>query len=244
MKKSLVIIIHHNTVQYTDPLYEMLKPYEREDYDLIVLDNGSDEGKSSKYTSVRSDENTGYGGGLDLSMRLLLEDPSYDSVAVLNSDLILHGYNCIRKLREQLFSRDDLMIVSPCVIQPTSNQCFWKAMHCWNAKEIRFIPAVDFQFVLMKREFVEKVKSFGSKYGWVQDMIAGFVCEDNGWKIGICDWIPIVHLENGTVRANPHLSDYNQKAQIEMTEYFRSKGLEERVKKLRNVYGNYKYEPN
>lgn len=244
MSKSLVVIIHHNTIGYTDSLYEMLKPYERSDYDVIVLDNGSDEGKTSKYTGVRSDENTGYGGGLDLAMGLLLENVEYDSVAVLNSDLILHGYNCVSQLRKQLFSRPDLMIVSPCVIQPTANQCFWKAMHCWNATEVRFIPAVDFQFVLMKREFVEKVKSFNSKYGWVQDMIAGFVCEDNNWKIGICDWVPIIHLENGTVKSNPHLSDYNQKAQIEMDEYFKVRGLEARVAKLRKLYANYKYESN
>ena len=36
----------------------MLKPYERDDYDLTVLDNGSEKGKSSKYTELVSDENT------------------------------------------------------------------------------------------------------------------------------------------------------------------------------------------
>jgi len=240
--KSLVSILHYNTPQYTDPLYEMLKPYERDDYDTIIIDNGSDKNKMSKYTTYSSSTNEFYGGGLDMIMKLFIDKVEYDSLAVLNSDLILHGYNCIKQLRNALFSQDDLMVVSPCVIQPTPNQCFWKAMHCWNSTKIRFIPAVDFQFVLMKREFVEKVKSFDSKYGWVQDMIAGFVCEDNNWKIGICDWIPIIHLENGTVKANPHLSNYNKEAQIEMDEYFRVRGLEERVKKLRTIYGNYSYE--
>lgn len=239
--KSLVIIIHYNTINYTDALYEMLKPYERDDYDLHVLDNGSEEGKSSKYSTYRSDENTGYGGGLDLAMRLFLENSEYDSLAVLNSDIILHGCNFIKKLREQLFSQKDIMIVSPCVIQPSKNQCFWKAMWCWNSTKIRFIPAVDFQFVLMKRKFVETVKSFDSKYGWVQDMIAGFICEDNNWKIGVCDWLPIIHLENGTVKANPHLANYNKEAQIEMDKYFKERKLEERVKKLRSTYSNYNY---
>lgn len=240
--KSLVIIIHYNTIDYTDSLYEMLKPYERGDYDLAVLDNGSQEGKFSKYSTYRSDENTGYGGGLDLSMELFLSNSQYDSLAVLNSDLILHGYNCVRELRKQLFSRNDLMVISPCVIQPKPSQCAWKAMHCWNATKLRLVPAIDFQFVLMKREFVEKVKSFGSKYGWVQDMMTGFVCEDNNWKMAVCDWVPIIHLENGTVRANPHLSNYNNEAHKEMDEYFKVKGLIERVQKLRTIYGNYNYE--
>lgn len=243
MSKSLVVIIHHNTIDYTDALYEMLKPYEGDDYEVVVLDNGSHEGKSSKYTTYRSEENTGYGGGLDLSMGLLLENPQYDSVAVLNSDLILHGYNLMKELRKALFSQPDLMVVSPCVIQPKPNQCFWKAMHCWNATEVRIVPSVDFQFVLMKREFVEKVKAFESHYGWVQDMMTSFHCEDNGWKIGIVDWCPIVHLENGTVRANAHLSNYNREAQVEMDQYFQKKGLVERVAKTRAIYGAYTYKP-
>ena len=105
--KTLAIIIHYNTINYTDSLYEMLKPYEKNDYDLIVLDNGSDIGKSSKYSTYRSDINTGYGGGLDLSMKLFLEHDHYDSLAVLNSDIILHGYNCIKTLRENLFSSNN-----------------------------------------------------------------------------------------------------------------------------------------
>ena len=47
--KTLAIILHYNTIGYTDALYEMLKPYERDEYELMVLDNGSQEGKASKY---------------------------------------------------------------------------------------------------------------------------------------------------------------------------------------------------
>lgn len=31
MEKTLAVILHYNTTKYTDSLYEMLKPYERED---------------------------------------------------------------------------------------------------------------------------------------------------------------------------------------------------------------------
>ena len=145
MSKSLVAILHYNTVQYTDSLYEMLKPYERTDYDLIVINNGSDSNKVSKYTTYSSDTNMGYGGGLDMSLKLFIDSIEYDSFVLLNSDLIIHGYNFIRTLKQQLFSQSELMVVSPCVIQPISNQCFWKQMHNWNATELRYVPFVDFQ---------------------------------------------------------------------------------------------------
>jgi len=240
--KSLVAILHYNTIKYTDTLYEMLKPYEREDYDLVVIDNGSDEGKSSKYTTFRSDENVYYGGGLDMALNLFIEDKQYDSFVLLNSDLIIHGYNFIKTLREELFKQDDLMIVSPCVIQPEPNQCFWKQMHCWNSTKIRIVPFVDYQCALMKREFAEKVQSFGSKYGWVQDIMTGIICEDNKWKIGVCDWLPIVHIGNGTVKDNPKVSNYNILAQQEMDRYFIEKGLTDRANQIKLKSVNYGYE--
>ena len=104
----------------------MLKPYERNDYDLVVINNGSDTGKISKYTTYSSDINTGYGGGLDMFLKLFIDSPEYDSFTLLNSDLIIHGYNFISTLRKLLFSNETLMLVSPCVIQPIPNQCFWK----------------------------------------------------------------------------------------------------------------------
>lgn len=234
MSKSLVAILHYNTVHYTDTLYEMLKPYERNDYDLAVIDNGSEPTKTSKYTTWRSEENVYYGGGLDMSIQMFIESPEYDSFVLLNSDMIVHGYNFIKSLRDALFSREDLMIASPCVIQPEKNQCFWKQCHCWNSKEIRFVPFVDYQCALMKREFAEKVQGFGSKYGWVQDLMTGIICEDNNWKIGVCDWIPIVHIGNGTVKETPTLSNYNILAQQEMDNYFTSKGLVDRVNSLKS----------
>lgn len=246
MSKSLIAILHFNTTLYTDNLYDMLKPYERDDYDLVVIDNGSDPGKSSKYTTYRSEENTGYGGGLDMALQLFIDSKEYDSFTLLNSDLIIHGYNFIRELKKQLYSREDLMIVSPCVIQPERNQCWWKQMHCWNSREMRIVPFVDFQCALMKRQCAETIKSFGSRYGWVQDVVAGLACEKNNWKIGVCDWLPVVHIGNGTVKTNqdnPMCKSYNDLAHIEMWEYFKEKGILEDVLRLRKQCELYTYEP-
>ena len=45
MLKTLAVIYNHNLPEMTDKLWEELKPYERDDYDLILIDNGStDEG--------------------------------------------------------------------------------------------------------------------------------------------------------------------------------------------------------
>jgi hypothetical protein len=243
MTKSLVGILHYNTTSYTDTLYELLKPYEREDYDLIVIDNGSDEGKSSKYTTFRLDENVYFGGGLDVTMNYFIENKQYDSMMLLNSDLIIHGHNFVRSLRKQLFSDEDLVLVSGCVLQPEKNQCHWKMIHNWGHNQLRYVPWVDYQCSLLKREFVEEIKGFGSRFGWVQDVMTGIVCEDNNWKIAVCDWLPVIHFGNGTVKDNqdkPVISQYNQLAEQEMFSYFKDRGLWERFINLRQKAENYK----
>jgi hypothetical protein len=228
MKKSLVTILHYNTVKYTDTLYEILKPFEREDYDLVVIDNGSDPEKISKYTSLKLDENVYYGGGLDVCINFFLENEQYDSLMIMNSDLIVHGQNFIKSLRESLFSDDKLMLVSGCVIQPEKGQCHWKMVHNWGHNKLRYVPWIDYQCPLMKREFANEIKGFGSKFGWVQDVMTGIVCKDKGWKIGVCDWVPIIHFGNGTVKDNldnPIISQYNVLAEQEMIQYFRDRNL-------------------
>ncbi len=113
--KTLAVILHYNTPQYTDVLYEMLEPERREgNYDLVVIDNGSDPGKESKYSTYRSNENIFFGGGLNAAMELTLESKDYDSLLFLNSDLIVGG-NFVRALRTELTTFD---VVSPCIIQP------------------------------------------------------------------------------------------------------------------------------
>jgi len=243
MSKSLVVILHYNSFNFTDTLYELLKPYEGEDYDLIVIDNGSDEGKTSKYSTFRIEENVYYGGGLDVTMNYFIENKQYDSMILLNSDLIIHGYNFIKSLRKELFSDEKLMLASGCVLQPEKSQCHWKMIHNWGSKTIRHVPWVDYQCSLLKRELVETIGSFGSKFGWVQDVMTGIVCEDKGWKIGVCDWLPVIHFGNGSVKANsdkPIISQYNQLAEQEMVQYFRDKGLWDRFLDLRHKAEQYK----
>ena len=63
--KTLALILHCNTLDLTNSLYESLAPVANELYDLYVLDNGSDENKKSRYPSLFTNENLYFGGGLN-----------------------------------------------------------------------------------------------------------------------------------------------------------------------------------
>ena len=115
--KTLVVILQYNTHELTDSLYQTLKPYEEDVYDLVIIDNGSDKEKISQYATYALEENGYYGGGLNAALGLIMESPQYDSIMVLNNDILCHGKDYVKTLRQEMFD-NDLMIISPCVLEP------------------------------------------------------------------------------------------------------------------------------
>ena len=243
--RSLVVILHYNTYEFTDRLYTMLKPFERDEYDLVVFDNGSAMGKSSQYTTVRSEENLLFGGGLNTAFQWVLDEPEYDSLLFLNSDLLLHGDNFVRSLRKEMINTY-YKIISPCILQPET-QCNWKTVRCWNSKTIRQVPWVDFQAPMIHRDFIERVKRFDDElcYGWGQDVLSGIICEENSWKVGVCDNVPILHLDSATIKKemknDVFMSSYWSNAERNMFSYFNRIGIMNKVNDFRMRSANYTY---
>lgn len=106
MKKTAAVILNHNLPDYTDMLYESLKPYERNDYHVIVFDNGSDKAGQSKYTSYATGQNVYFGGGFNAAMGMVLDNDCYDSLLFLNNDLTIHNNRkFVKTLRDCMFSK-------------------------------------------------------------------------------------------------------------------------------------------
>ena len=68
--KTLVVIYNHNMADLTDQLFEALKPYEKDLYDTVIIDNGSRPEEKSKYTTYETEKNCYFGGALNLAMDL------------------------------------------------------------------------------------------------------------------------------------------------------------------------------
>jgi len=240
--KTLAVIYNHNMPEITDSLWESLKPYERDDYDLIIIDNGSSDDRKSKYTTYETGQNTYFGGALNIAMQFFIESGNYDSLLSLNNDLILQGPNFIKTLRDEMFN-NDYKIVSPCVLQ-VNNQCKWKYMHCWNTDGTRDVKWVDFQAPLLHKDFIEHVQQFPSEliYGWGQDVLSGIICEQQGWKVGVVDRCPLIHHSAQTYKAGASdidLTTYCQNAEENMFRFFEKKNLIHTYNIYRELSANY-----
>lgn len=243
--KTLAVIYNHNHPEITDQLFESLYQPNSKEYDLIVLDNGSADENKSKYTTYETGQNTYFGGALNLAMQLILEDDQYDSLLSLNNDLFVHGPNFVSSLRKVMFE-EDYKIVSPCVLQAQKNQVKWKYMHCWSSKETRDVKWVDFQAPLLHRDLIQHINQFSLDliYGWGQDVYSGIVCESEGWKVGVLDWVPVIHYSAQTYKdgkSDIDLTTYCQNAERGMAKFFYENNIIEKVNHFRQLSAEYTY---
>jgi GT2 family glycosyltransferase len=235
-------------------LYESLKPYERHDYDLFVLDNASKPEGKSKYTSFELEQNVYFGGGLNASMQFVKENPKYDSLLFLSNDLTIHPYNFVRTLREEMFISRDIKyppgtikydIVSPTFynVEP-DQQCHWKSMHSQCSKDIRTVDYVDFQCPLISRRLIEQVGEIDPDlmYGWGPCFLFSLTCKKLGWKVGVVDRACILHHNSLTVKrgvAGLDIPTYCKLAEEGQRKFFMKSGLWNDFIELRKKLENY-----
>ena len=245
MKKTLAVILNYNLPSFTDALYQQLKPFEREDYELVVLDNGSPEEGRSKYTSLALSENTYFGGGLIAAVEYVLTNKHiYDSLLFLNSDLSVTGYRWVKSLREVMFSHDRVGVVSPSIIQQGFHQIYWPQMRNWSSSTPRKVKWVDFQSPLLRVELLEEIQQYpdGLWPGFGYDIYTGYICEKKGYETYVLDYTYACHYKEATLTlANPDINkeDYNKLAMSNMTKCFSDLGLGEVLQDYRAWGLNY-----
>lgn len=245
MSKTAAFILNHNLPDYTNMLYESLKPYEKTDYDLFVIDNGSSKEGKSKHTSLELEENVYFGGGFNAAMQYTLENKEYDSMMFLNNDLTVHPYNFVKALREEMLSGYD--IVSPSFYNvEAKQQCFWKTMHSYCDGSIREVPFIDFQCPLISRRLLEEIKEIHQSLimGWGIDFMFALTAKDKRWKLGVVDGCCVLHHNSLTVKlgvAGIDIPTYCRLAEEGQYKFFQKNNLLQDYTQLRAKAQNYEY---
>lgn len=231
MNKTLVIILNHNLPEFTDDLYEELEKYKDDRYDLIVMDNGSRDEFISSNTTIFFKHNLFWGGALNEAFKIVLHNPEYDSLLFLNNDIEVNGEIFVKSLRKEMFN-NNFAILSPCI---AGKAMPWKQMQNWGSTNTREVKWIDNQAPLFHWKIIEAIGQFDEKlyHGWGQELICFDICQENCWKIGVCDHISIVHFKKQTFQKNRLFSlekekeasnDYSQKpvSHKEYQEVFRA----------------------
>ena len=241
--KTLVTILNHNLPEYTNFIYDELKKHQTDSYDVFIFDNASSPEGKAKVTHFSTDENCYFGGAMNLIFDFMLNTDEYDSLLFLSNDVILHGYNFVDTLRKEMIEQD-YTILSPSVLQVRLEPDMWKQMHNYGTKNVRQVPWVDFMSPLIHRRLIEEIKQFDMKmlYGWGLDIYSGIVCEEKNWKIGVVDYLSLIHLVAKTTKEGKSditSEQYYQLAQKGMDDFFYSNGLKEKQHYLMSKAQNY-----
>jgi GT2 family glycosyltransferase len=243
--KTAAFILNHNLPDYTDMLYESLKPYEKNDYDLFVIDNGSSKEGKSKHTSLELEENVYFGGGFNAAMQYTLDNKEYDSMMFLNNDLTVHPYNFVKALREEMLSGYDIVSPSFYNVEP-NKQCHWKSMHSWSAKDTRPVDYIDFQCPLISRRLLEEVKEIDGDlmYGWGICFYFALLAKQKNWKLGMVDRCCVLHHNSLTVKkgvAGIDIPTYCRLAEEGQYKFFQKNNLLQDYTQLRAKAQTYEY---
>lgn len=242
--KTLVTILNHNLPEYTNFLYKELQQHNDGSYDVFILDNGSSPEGKPEVVHFETETNCYFGGAMNLMFDYMLDNEQYDSLLFLSNDVILHGYNFVNTLRKEMIEQD-YTILSPSVFQVRLEPDMWKQMHNYGTQNVRQVPWVDFMSPLIHRRLIEEIKEFSLDmiYGWGLDIYSGIVCEKKGWKVGVVDYLGVIHLVAKTTKEGKSdltFAEYCQKAQRGMDMFFTMNNLREDQQKMMQLAQNYK----
>jgi hypothetical protein len=203
LPKTLYVILNHNAGSVSSIYYEELKYYQEQDnFDLLLIDNGSKFSERSIHTTHSFKKNVYFNGAIQWAFKHMLDHPEYEYLVFSNNDIFLHGYRFVENM-VTIAEDNDFAMVSPSNIEGNAGQNFWPIMHCWYKKEPRVVPWIDFVCPFIHRRLVEEIQQFPTwwrspSYGF--DDYCSIICDRKGWKVGVSDLITIFHIGQYTYR--------------------------------------------
>ena len=240
----LLSTLNHNVPDLTDNLIHQLKKDPiTNDMEFMVVDNGSSE-PLAKHTTHKLETNTYFGGGFNVILEYFLST-GHDYLAMLNNDLIFHGYNFVSNVLSEM-KENDSAVYSPSVINAEISQCNWKQMYNWGSNTVREVRWIDFQCPILRRDICEIIHQYPDKlvYGWGLDFYTGVMAETHGLKTHVSDKQAVAHLNSQTFRRgkiNIGVEEFCKRAEFGLYDYFSTSDYNELYYDLRNWGEDYEY---
>jgi len=250
LPKTLYVILNHNGGQISTIYYEEMEQYQEQDnFDLLLIDNGSKPSERSVHTTHSFKKNVYFNGAIQWAFKYMLDHPEYEYLVFSNNDIFLHGYRFVENM-VTIAEENNFTMIAPSGIEGNAGQNFWPIMHCWYKEEPRVVPWIDFICPFINRRLIEEIQQFPSwwrtpSYGF--DDYCSITCNNKGWKIGVSDLMTIFHIGQYTYReqygerADDGLDLYTMqnKHRTNFDWNFKKSGLKDQMYELDNLKALY-----
>ncbi len=229
-KRVTIIILTWNGLHYTRQCLKSLRKNTAfEDYDVIVSDNGSQDGTPEYIRTlpwvklIENGSNLGFVKGNNVAIRQ--SDPESD-VLLLNNDTEIEDQDWLSKMQETAYKDTSIGIVGCRLKRPNGilqhagtympKELFWGQQIGSNEKDIgqynrdREVEGVVFACVYIKREVLNTIGLLDEDYfSYFEDTDYCLKAKLAGYKVYCCGSTSVIHLENTSAEVNQvRLSDF------------------------------------
>ncbi|SDC55268.1 MULTISPECIES: glycosyltransferase family 2 protein [unclassified Candidatus Frackibacter] len=213
-----LVIINYNTLDYLNKLIESIRKNTRISYNIIVVDNGSNDGskeylyKQEDIKVVTNEKNMGYAAACNQGIRVGIGD----YIVLMNSDLEVTAewlsplVNCIK-------NNSDIAVVGPKLVNDRglivgAGTGFDFQLRGWLSPEdapefnkIADVLSVCGACYLIRRDLLEKLGYFDERYFfYFEELDYSFNAIYNGYRVVYCPESKVYHFITGY---QPHSSN-------------------------------------
>lgn len=224
-----LVVVNYNDYKNTIQFINSLKEYKIIDKIVIVDNNSSDESyeKIKKITNekiilIKNDSNKGYGSGINLGAKYLIEQ-GIKKIIVSNTDIIINSEEDIKKLLSYI--KNDIALVGPNVLEKGNKNRGWKIPTCMQdiilnlpyihrylrkkilfykdehyQKEYSIVDTVSGCFFIVNAEILKKVDYFDENmFLYYEENVLGTKLKKQGYKAIIVNDINVIHNHSVTI---------------------------------------------
>jgi GT2 family glycosyltransferase len=220
--KVSIIILNWNGLDYLKKcLYSIKQNTIFEDYEVIVVDNGSTDGSLDYLNSikgikvVKNRENKGFVKGNNQGIDLTTDS----DVVLLNNDIIVPEKDWLTKLKETADKNKKTGIVGCRMLNGEGKLLhagtiihthdFWGQQIGSNQEDInqysidREVQGIVFACAYIKRKVIEKVGLLDTDFfSYFEDTSYCFKAREMGFKTVCCGGVTLIHYENVSTQIN------------------------------------------
>lgn len=223
--KTVAVILSYNNPSMTDRIVENMKSVIQGIMPTIVLDNGSDEDKISKYTTHRVSENTRMTGGFNKAIEIVeYEHPDYDNIWLFTNDCyFIPSDICPLESSEALLKKYPIIgILHPS--EDSSVEVCYDVHHDPSISGAKVVIDYDIVCPIFTRLAIQAIGGQFNprlRQGWGLDHESSFMVRKNGLLVAINHKAVIGHntsstYDKGLDNLHPNRESYYSAAMQEM----------------------------
>jgi GT2 family glycosyltransferase len=233
------IITNYNMPERTDALVKYIKRYVKVPVDVVVVDNGSDLVKPSKYTTVRLEQNKQTTGGWLAGLDSLNRQYFGYWFLITSTEFTNESYDPLMPMVEKL--NNDSQAVGVHNALTADSTTAWKHLITRGGIGCRQTWMIDNISSLYRADWFDSIGRFDDQltYGWGVDLETSYIARTQGRTLWVCEDAKVKKVTDigyAMDRMNMTAETRSVVASRNMVEVLTERYGPEAISKLRNDY--------